>query len=450
MRMRLNRTVSRWTRQGVLNLLLVCLMGGVVLARQLLIRPRVLQQVVQTTAATPTAQKLRLTDIFLPKTLRVEWDGVSGATVRLTRAAAGGTPVVLHDDVVPGNDVHISQTGGHFAYVDAFEFTPGQTYTYAVRQTAPPDPYILYTPSVPVSISVVPQVAAASDDQSVDARYDMRYSVWTFQNHRFGATTFRGGLYAGYNQDNSQVGHSYLKFPLSAGGNAWPAGSVNAWYTRSYGGGSTTVGCQAVPPGWDPAALVWTNAPAFSPAAAAPGQRFTVSYAASAPPAPCWAHWTMADDILAALGASGTLGVALGGTNEPSTATNPIGGQATGWAYFAKKEYQGGAHAPCVLYATGAPLAFLSLAITPAGVTGGGAASGRITLNGPAPSGLTLSLTSGNPSVVHVPASVTVPSGQNHVSFAVTTTAVSTAETDSVTAAGGDLGSVAGTITVTP
>lgn len=302
---------------------------------------------------TPPVTNVKLTDIYLPKTLKIEWDGHVDADQFVSR-----TP----GPAVTGTLVN---NNGHYTLVDTFDFQIGTTYTYSVTQQdpagpPPPPPYVGCnpSPSTPVTIPVVPQQINVTDNQVVDARYDLRYSTWTFLDHKFGSTFYRGGLFAGYNADNSQVGHAYLKFPLTplpAGQHLWPGvGSVNAFYTRMYATGSATIACQSVSPNWDPTTITWSTAPAFTPANATTAQRFTVSYDSANPPASSWAHWTMASDIAAALSAGSTFSAALGGFDEPSTAVNPIGGGATGWAYFSKREYDA-AQVPCVLYAYGSP-----------------------------------------------------------------------------------------------
>src|SRR5260370_31026374 len=65
-----------------------------------------------------------------------------------------------------------------------------------------------------------------------------------------------------------------------------------------------------------------------------------------------------------------------------------------------------------------------SLILNPATVTGGNSSVGTVTLSAPAPSGgAVVSLSSSNPPVASVPASVTVPAGATSASFTATTTA---------------------------
>ncbi|HEY5176475.1 MAG TPA: PQQ-binding-like beta-propeller repeat protein [Terriglobales bacterium] len=91
-----------------------------------------------------------------------------------------------------------------------------------------------------------------------------------------------------------------------------------------------------------------------------------------------------------------------------------------------------------------------SLTLNPTTVVGGAPSTGTVTLSGPAPSGgAVVSLTSDNPSVARVPATVTVSAGQTTASFTATTTAVSTATRVTITASYGT-GRVSATLTVNP
>jgi len=74
-----------------------------------------------------------------------------------------------------------------------------------------------------------------------------------------------------------------------------------------------------------------------------------------------------------------------------------------------------------------------SLSFNPSKVVGGLPSSGTVTLSGPAPSGGALvSLSSGNASVVTVPASVTIPAGATSASFTTSTSNVTSSSTVSV------------------
>jgi hypothetical protein len=71
------------------------------------------------------------------------------------------------------------------------------------------------------------------------------------------------------------------------------------------------------------------------------------------------------------------------------------------------------------------PPALSSLSLSPSTVVGGSAATGTVTLTGPAPSqGVVVTLTSSKPSVAAVPASVTVGSANSTATFSLRTTTV--------------------------
>ncbi len=96
------------------------------------------------------------------------------------------------------------------------------------------------------------------------------------------------------------------------------------------------------------------------------------------------------------------------------------------------------------------PLTVASLAFNPSTVVGGNASTGTVTLSGAAgASGAVVSLSSSNPGVVSVPATVTVTAGAASASFTATTASV--AATTSVTVTASLNGQAASaTLTVTP
>ena len=68
------------------------------------------------------------------------------------------------------------------------------------------------------------------------------------------------------------------------------------------------------------------------------------------------------------------------------------------------------------------PAVLSSLALNPSSTTGGGSSTGTVTLSGPAPAGgVTVALSSSNPSLATVPSSVTVPAGFANAMFTVNT-----------------------------
>lgn len=92
-----------------------------------------------------------------------------------------------------------------------------------------------------------------------------------------------------------------------------------------------------------------------------------------------------------------------------------------------------------------------SLTLNPTQVSGGSPSTGAVALSGAAPSGggVVVALTSSNPSVAGVPASVTVPQGGTNASFAVTTTQVSMSTTVNISATYAGITKTA-TLTVKP
>jgi hypothetical protein len=69
-------------------------------------------------------------------------------------------------------------------------------------------------------------------------------------------------------------------------------------------------------------------------------------------------------------------------------------------------------------------LALSALGVSPAALTGGGKATGTVTLTGPAPVAVSVALSSSDPSAT-VPASLTVPAGASSATFSISTQVVS-------------------------
>lgn len=85
-----------------------------------------------------------------------------------------------------------------------------------------------------------------------------------------------------------------------------------------------------------------------------------------------------------------------------------------------------GGTTPTATLTVNPPLFLSSLTVSPGSVTGGGAATGTVTLNGVAPAGGALvTLSSDSPAAV-VPPSVLVPAGQSAATFGVSTNVVTT------------------------
>ena len=82
------------------------------------------------------------------------------------------------------------------------------------------------------------------------------------------------------------------------------------------------------------------------------------------------------------------------------------------------------------------PTTITSLVITPSSVTGGGSATAKITLSGPAPAdGATIALSTNNLTVIGIPATATAAAGSKTVSFTIVTNYVDITAVTSITAA---------------
>lgn len=99
------------------------------------------------------------------------------------------------------------------------------------------------------------------------------------------------------------------------------------------------------------------------------------------------------------------------------------------------------------------PPAFGSITATPSSVAGGASSQITVTLasGAVAPSGgLSLAVSSGNSSVVSVPATAFIPAGSSSVKFNASTQSVTTTQTVAITVSNSNLGSRQATLTVTP
>jgi hypothetical protein len=88
-----------------------------------------------------------------------------------------------------------------------------------------------------------------------------------------------------------------------------------------------------------------------------------------------------------------------------------------------------------------------SVTVSPAQVTGGGTATGTVTLSGPALTSQAVALRTSNILVASVPSAVTVPQGSTTATFTITTSAVASTQKVTITATAGSLTATA-TLTV--
>jgi len=123
-----------------------------------------------------------------------------------------------------------------------------------------------------------------------------------------------------------------------------------------------------------------------------------------------------------------------------SSSSNPIGSNPTGSNPTGSNP--GGSN-PSSNLAT-----IASFTISPSSVTAGQQATGSLTLSGPAPAGGALVSLSSNNQAASVPASVTIPAGQNGATFAVSTSTVSSPATATITASSANTASA--NLTVNP
>ncbi len=305
-----------------------------------------------------TPGNLHVTDIRAPYTVNLTWD-----------CQAYGNFVLKRDGVTLATLANTVTT-----YTDVFapSFNNGQIYYYEIFDSS--------DTSVHLSASkVVPYQIAASDNQAVDSRLDLRYSTNVFLDHFFGTTIYRGGLFAGFANDGSKVGRSYAKFSLQApaSGLDFRVGNLAAYCTGAATSGSAmvqmNVACQAIAgTSWQGSSMVWTTPANLSLNPAAGTSLATVNYnPAQQNPAPGWLVWSMHESLRGALGNVQTpYSVALASANETSA----------GWAYFAKKEYDA-LLGPVACYAWEVPIP-IQIAYTPTPLIGGGDVTCSVIVNG--------------------------------------------------------------------
>ena len=210
-----------------------------------------------------------------------------------------------------------------------------------------------------VDIYVTVRMVRASVNQTADTRLDMRFGDPTLKDYKFKDGRWRGGLFAGYNGDNSKVGRTYLKFstlpgPVVSTDKLWSHGGLAAYCTRLANTGSVSLLCRTgLSNTWDATTLNWSNAPlpktsggpAFSIAwdktnfFGAPGDPNSPPGATD--PTGKWATVNFLSDIEEALDSSATaLTAILMGENEQSSYNGaPDTTTGGGWAYFAKTGY---------------------------------------------------------------------------------------------------------------
>ena len=348
-----------------------------------------------------TPGNLHVTDLVAPSTVKLTWD--CQATGNFVLKRDGSTIATLNNYVTTYTDVVLPG------------FANGQTCYYEIFDSAGSTDHLSAT-------KVVPYQIAASDNQAVDSRLDLRYATNVFLDHSFGATSYRGGLFTGFAPDPSRVGRSYAKFNLlaPAAGLTFRAGNLNAYCTGALTSGTQTVqmqvGCQTLTDtSWQSGSMIWSTLVNMN-LAVNPESLATINYnPATLPnPAPGWISWPMVASLYTALATPQTpYSVAWTSSDE--------GAQA--WAYFAKREFDG-TLAPCATYAYEMPIP-IQIILTPTTLIGGGLVSVSLVVNGVGigdSAVVTLSQTHAAGTVVSsFPTSLTVTGLTRTFSFNVTT-----------------------------
>lgn len=218
-------------------------------------------------------------------------------------------------------------------------WTSGVTYTYYLygTQQVYNSSTMMYEsqPWTGVGLVIRPFDVIVTDNGTVDSRLDKRYSSVVYQDYKFNNSTtpvytYRGGLYAGNNSDGSQVGRTFLKFPVVGGAlsTVYQKGGLYLFATRLTKTGSVSVVAQRGSSStWTQTDLVWTTAPSFTG---------TTTSSVSIPwnsttPSTAWYKLTVWQLIADQLTASGSSNMTIG------VRSSSEGGG--GWAYFAKKEF---------------------------------------------------------------------------------------------------------------
>lgn len=401
-------------------------------------------------AAAPVVQGLTITQIYEPKTIRLDWI-----------ACGDNTTVYEVRRHVDGVDTSLGTTTNTF-FLDSSSFTLGKNYTYSVRVASgeywskglpapptnppPPDNLVFHRPvwgagdwNLAIPINTIPEQVASLSGQcvAVDSRYDTRYEDYRLLNFQFGNRTYRGGLFTGNANDPSRVGRSFLKVPLTIPTDrVIYAASMNAYCTRMLTTGTTNVGLTILgSDSWDPMTTAWNNQPTIDPTT--PFATSSVSWD-STNPVSSWAHWAIPFSVCTQRqgAGDGMLSMALAATNEASNA----------WAYFAKPEWDPN-YAPHVLYATLSPYFAVGITLNSTSVTGGDVIPGTIYLNGQAPSGgcsVTVGVSNINVAQV-VPNPFTVVGSNWSAPFYLSTAVVSSQTTVIV-----GVGSTSYTVTINP
>jgi hypothetical protein len=422
------------------------------------------------------AQRLHLAELKgTPKKITVKWDpspqGPFSPPSQNPATASGSVVVATTWGTLmrsPGSTALPYDTGTTTQFEDT-DWNPNAIYEYwMVCQTVsysrafnPQSGWYwsgpVYTfansPKIRVEVRAVGVTAAAT----ADSRLDMRFATEKLLDYTFNAvpasdasavpTLYRGGLFAGFQQDSSRVGRSYLRFNAivptpSSTLQLWPIGGLQVFVPRLAKTGSVSLTTRKLSDEmFSIDSLVWSNAPSLG---ASTARSETVSWSATSP-IKQWVTINVSPDVQEAINTDGSLALSLMSSNETSA----------GWLYAARPGYIDPTYtlppnsitppnglAPYLLFAVLGPGANLSsISLTPGVVTSGSGVSvtGIVSISSISPTGgLEVSLGSNN-SAASVPNSVIIPAGQSSISFPITWSSVTSATTATITAVMGNV-----------
>lgn len=321
------------------------------------------------------------------------------------------------------------------------------------------------TPHTYSKIYVEIKAKAVSAVATADSRLDMRFATEQLLDYTFNAvpasnppapTFYRGGLFAGYQQDGSRVGRSYLRFnnlvtTPDPNLKIWPVGGLQIFVPRLAKTGSVTLTTRKLSDEtFSPSSLVWSNAPSLGASVANSG---TINWNATSPTRQ-WISINTTPEVQDAVKTDGNLALSLQSANEGTA----------GWAYIARPGYIDSTYtlplssltppdglAPFLIYAIGGDGAELgALSVTPNTVTSGASTTvtGTVSTGAIAPTGGMLVSLASNNSAASVPSTVTIPAGQSSASFTVTWSSVTTTTVATITAMMGNVKTA--TLTINP
>ncbi len=374
--------------------------------------------VVQTAVTTPTLQSLTLSAASV-----VGGSSVAGTVTLSSPAPTGGVEVTLSSDnstvqVPPSVMIASGQSSANFTITTT---TPTSTQTATISA-------LLGASTVAAVLTVSPGGGGAVTVLSVTGNCGSQGAL---------NSLFSFGVY--WTQTTSYYDVN-IDIPITTDFSSTDGTPVLAFLSNNFAPEPTVSDEVAhasfvIPLGSSPNTLVRI----FTGLALGPGQYFLTVYAPTQSYAGGWCVATNAPTTSSAMGVTEQYTYLLNGYNTYP----PAGGFIDYWA-TAEISITGVPGTPPPTTATLQPLM-----LSPTSVTGGGSATGTVTLSAPAPnSGVQVTLSSSNPSV-RVPASVTVAPGQNSAPFTITTQAVTSAQTVSITASLG-ASTVTATLTLNP